>query len=346
MSDGNAPLLRIDDNGLYCEAGRFYIDPWCPVDSALITHGHSDHARRGSQSYLCADAGAGILRTRLGADIQLETLPYGKEIRVNDVKVSFHPAGHVLGSAQIRVELRGEVWVVSGDYKVVPDATSTPFEPVRCNTFITESTFGLPIYRWPAQAEVMAQIHEWWRSNQERGKCSVIFAYPLGKSQRVLGALDPGIGPIFCHGAVERLNRVYREGGVNLPPTGYSGDQPKGYDWSKAIVIAPPSSQGSPWMKKFGSHSTGMVSGWMRIRGTRRRRSIERGFVLSDHADWPGLLQAIDATGAETVLPTHGYRAPLVRWLEEHGKQARPLETRFEGERAEDEKSEDEEAPE
>jgi putative mRNA 3-end processing factor len=300
-------LLRADENGLWCEEGGFYIDPWAPVGKALITHAHSDHARPGSGAYLCAAPCAPVLRARLGVDYLIQTLPYGETLGVGDVSVSFHPAGHVLGSAQIRVEHRGEVWVVSGDYKLTPDATCTPFEPVRCDTFVTESTFGLPIYRWEPEATIAAAIHDWWRSNRERGKCSVIFGYPLGKSQRLLAALDPSMGPIFCHGAVERMNRVYRDNGVSLPATQYPGDVTRGYD------------------------------------GTRRRRSLDRGFVLSDHADWPGLQTAIAETGANNVLVTHGYRAPLVRWLREQGKDAQALDTRYE---AEGEQTEDPEASE
>ena len=333
------PLLEVDARGLWCEAGQFHIDPWEPVPKALITHAHGDHARPGSGAYLCADACAPVLQERMGPEVAIESLPYFEQRRINDVKVSFHPAGHVLGSAQIRMEHRDEVWVVSGDYKLAPDRTCAAFEPVRCHTFITESTFGLPIYRWPEQETVLASIEEWWKSNQGRGKCSMVFAYPLGKSQRVLAGLDPGIGPIFCHGAVERMNRVYRASGVVLPEAQYPGDAPKGYDWTRALVIAPPSAQGSPWMKRFGSVSTAFVSGWMRIRGTRRRKAIDRGFVLSDHADWPGLQSAIAETGAERVLVTHGYRGPMVRWLRENGKDAASLDTHFEGEREEVEDS-------
>ena len=331
------PLLRVEPDGLWCEAGGFHVDPWSPVPKALITHAHSDHARPGSGTYLCAAPCAPVLRERFGSEPEssIETLRYGESLRMGDVSVSFHPAGHVLGSAQVRIEHRGEVWVVSGDYKLAPDPTCAPFEPQRCHTFVTESTFGLPIFRWPDRAQILASIHDWWRANQERGKCSVVFAYPLGKSQRVLAGLDPDIGPIFCHGAVENMNRVYRAGGVDLPQTQYPGDQPRGYDWTRALVIAPPSAQASAWMKKFGAVSTAFVSGWMRIRGTRRRRSIDRGFVLSDHADWPGLQQAIHESGAECVLVTHGYRQPMVRWLQEHGKESRALETGFEGERDE-----------
>lgn len=334
------PLLRVDSNGLFCEAGDFYIDPWGAVGKALVTHGHSDHARPGSSAYLCATPSEGILRLRLGSDLPLQTVAYGEGLTLGDTRVSFHPAGHVLGSAQIRVECRGEVWVASGDYKIARDATCTPFEPIRCHTFITESTFGLPIYRWHASEDIFDSINAWWRSNREHGKCSMIFGYPLGKSQRAIAGLDASIGPIYCHGAVERMNQVYREAGVPLPETMPTGEPKRGADWSGAMVVAPPSAQGSTWTRRFGDLSTGMLSGWMRIRGTRRRQSMDRGFVLSDHADWPGLLEAIEATGAETVLVTHGYREPLVRWLTERGREARALETRFEGESAEADVSE------
>ena len=288
-----------------------------------------------------------MLRARAAPYGIVESLPYGETISLNGVRVSFHPAGHVLGSAQIRIESEGEVWVASGDYKVERDSTCAPFEPIRCHTFITESTFGLPIYRWHPEGEIFAAIDAWWRGNQEAGRASVLFAYSLGKAQRVLSGVDPSIGPIFCHGAVEKLNRIYRTSGVALPDTRYAGSMERGYDWTRALVIAPPSCNGSTWMRKFGAISTAFASGWMRVRGTRRRRSLDRGFALSDHADWPGLLSAITETGAEQVLVTHGYRAPLVRWLTGHGLQSHALETRFEGEGAtEDVAEEAEEAPE
>jgi putative mRNA 3-end processing factor len=336
------PLLRVDENGLWCEPGGFHIDPWGPSPRALITHGHSDHARPGSTAYLCAAPSERILRLRLGPDLPLQTIPYGHSVTLGDTHVSFHPAGHVLGSAQIRIEHRGEVWVASGDYKVARDSTCEAFEPVRCHTFITESTFGLPIYRWHESAEIFDSINAWWRGNRDAGRCAMIFGYPLGKSQRAIAGLDASIGPIYCHGAVERMNRVYRESGVALPPTTPTGEPKRGANWAGAMVVAPPSAQGSIWMRRFGELSTGMLSGWMRIRGTRRRQSMDRGFVLSDHADWPGLLAAIEATGAQTVVVTHGYRDPLVRWLTENGKHAYSLETRFEGEALESEKRETE----
>jgi putative mRNA 3-end processing factor len=337
-------LLRVEERGLWCEAGGFHIDPWLPVPRALITHGHSDHARPGSDAYLSTRLTAAIMRQRFGAEGVFETAAYGERRRIGDLEVSFHPAGHVLGSAQIRIEHRGEVWVVSGDYKLDPDPTCTPFEPVRCHAFVTESTYGLPIFRWPEQGRVLTGVQNWWRANRERGKCSVLFAYPLGKAQRLLAGLGDEDGPIFCHGAAERMNRVYRESGVALPPTQWPGDQPKGFDWSRALVIAPPSAQGSPWMKRFGAVSTAFASGWMRIRGTRRHKSIDRGFVLSDHADWSGLQKAIGESGAERVLVTHGYRASMVRWLTERGLDAAALDTPFEGERNEIEDASEETA--
>lgn len=318
------PLVRSDENGLWCEAGGFHIDPWRPVSKALITHGHPEHARGGSGSYLCTAACAAILRERLGAEAPIDSLQYGEVRRIGEVSVSFHPAGHLPGSAQIRLEHRGEVWVVSGDYKLAPDSTCEPFEPVRCHTFLTEATFGLPIFRWAVERDVVASIQEWWRANQERKRCSVLFARPLGEAQRVLAALDAEIGPIFCHERIEKWNRVYRASGVNLPNCANTAAAGRG------LAIAPPDAHGSPWVKQLGGVSTAMVSGWMRIRGTRRHRAIDRGFVISDHADWPELQQAIDGSGAERVLVTHGYRAPLVRWLEERGVQAAAMDTRFE----------------
>jgi putative mRNA 3-end processing factor len=274
-----------------------------------------------------------VLRTRIGPDSTIEGIPFGQTVSINGVKVSLHPAGHILGSAQIRVEHRGEVWVVSGDYKTEPDPTCTPFEPVRCHTFVTESTFGLPIYRWSPQREVFTDIAAWWRGIREAGRASVIFAYALGKAQRVLaGVLGEESGIIYTHGAVERLNRDYRAGGVALPATTYAGLAPRGTDFGGALVVAPPSAAGSSWLRRFAPLSSAFASGWMRIRGARRRRSLDRGFPLSDHVDWPALLGAIDATGASRVLVTHGYREPVVRWLLERGIEAHAIASRGEGE--------------
>lgn len=329
MSD----LVTATADGLYCEAGQFHIDPWRPVPRALITHAHGDHARPGCGIYLTAHDGRGLLRARLGEDARIDTLQYGETRDLNGVHVSFHPAGHVLGSSQIRLEHRGRVWVVSGDYKVTPDPTCQPFEPVACDTFITECTFGLPIYRWSDQAAVFDDINTWWRQNQNEGRASVIFAYSLGKAQRVLAGLDSSLGSIYCHGAVQRLNDVYRQSGIPLPHTEYAGRGEGRKSWDGALILAPPSAAGSPWMRKFGAPATAFVSGWMRIRGIRRRRRVDRGFVLSDHADWPGLIQAIEATGARRILATHGRTGPMVQWLQEQGYDAAPLQTEYVGER-------------
>ncbi|HSU14263.1 ligase-associated DNA damage response exonuclease [Longimicrobium sp.] len=324
-------LMRITERGLYCDAGDFHVDPWMPVERAVITHAHGDHARWGSRRYLGSREGERVMRTRLGHDASIRAVDWGEPVEVNGVRISLHPAGHILGSAQVRVEHRGEVWVVSGDYKTEPDPTCTPFEPVACHTFVTESTFGLPIYRWSPDREVFAGIDAWWRANQEAGKASLIYGYALGKAQRLLAGVDPQIGPIYEHGAVARLTRDYRDTGVALPPTEYAGAQPRGHDWSRALIVAPPSAHGTPWMRTFGAVSTAFASGWMRVRGQRRRRSVDRGFVLSDHVDWPSLLAAIEATGAGRVWVTHGYREPVVRWLRQRGIEAQAVASRWEG---------------
>jgi putative mRNA 3-end processing factor len=305
------------------------------VDRAVITHAHSGHAFPGSRAYLSARPGEAMLRARIGAEGAIQPLDYGEPVSLNGVRVSLHPAGHILGSAQVRIESAGEVWVVSGDYKLEPDSTCAAFEPVPCHTFVTESTFGLPIYRWPPEADIFADIRDWWTANQQAGKASMLFAYSLGKAQRVLAGLDAGADPIYTHGAVENFCRLYRAQGIPLAPTTHAASAPAATDWTRALIIAPPSSNGSPWMRRFGPLSTGFVSGWMRIRGARRRRSLDRGFVLSDHADWPGLMSAIRASGASRVWVTHGYRAPVAEWLKQQGLEAQAVETRFEGEQDE-----------
>jgi putative mRNA 3-end processing factor len=329
------PLFALTDAGLYCAQGDFFVDPWLPVQRAVITHGHADHARPGSTSYLTARPGGGVLRQRLGPEAAIESVAYGATVSMNGVRLSLHPAGHVLGSAQVRAESQGEVWVISGDYKTTSDPTCAAFEPLPCHTFVTESTFGLPIYRWPAQHDVFAEIDQWWRGNAGAGVPSVLFAYALGKAQRLLAGIDAAIGPIYCHGAVENMNQVYREAGMALPPTQrISADQRK-ESYRSALIVGPPSALRSSWLRRFGDYASGFVSGWMLVRGARRRRAVDRGFVLSDHADWPGLQDAIRATGAEHVLVTHGQIAPMVHWLREQGLDAQGVQTRFEGEQDE-----------
>jgi putative mRNA 3-end processing factor len=324
-------LLIPTPEGLYCPQGDFYVDPQRAVPRAVITHAHADHARYGSQAYLSSAEGANVLQTRLGANAKIETLQYGQVLRIKDVELSLHPAGHILGSAQVRLAYKGHVWVVSGDYKTEPDRTSTPFEAVPCHTFITESTFGLPIYRWVPQHEVFADINAWWQRNRDEGRSSVIFAYSLGKAQRVLAGLDATIGPIFVHGAVAALNDAYRRSGIALPEAPHLVTDIARADKTGTMVIAPPSSDSGPWLARFKPYRTAFASGWMQVRGRRRFGNYDRGFALSDHADWPGLLQAIHDTGAERVYVTHGFIAPLVRWLSEHGTYAEALPTHYKG---------------
>ena len=314
--------------GLYCPAGDFYIDPWRPVARAVITHAHADHARTGHGHYLAAAPGAGVLRQRLGA-IDLQTLAYGERIQHHGVQISLHPAGHVLGSAQVRLAHGGQVWVASGDYKVAPDASCAPFEPQRCDVFITESTFGLPLYRWRADAEIFADIHAWWAANAAAGRASLLCCYSFGKAQRILSCLDASIGPIVVHGAVEPLNAAYRAAGVALPPTLLAHEVSERSVLQRALVLCPPSAAASTWARRFGDASTAFASGWMQLRGTRRRGGYDRGFVLSDHADWPGLMGAIAATGAQRVIVTHGSIAVMVRHLSEQGLAAQSFQTAY-----------------
>jgi putative mRNA 3-end processing factor len=272
---------------------------------------------------------------RLG-NIGLDTVPYGASVTHNGVQISFHPAGHVLGSAQVRLAYRGQVWVASGDYKLEADGTCAPFEPVPCHTFITESTFGLPIYRWSAQTGLFNDINQWWRSNAANNRASVLFCYAFGKAQRVLAGLDAFIGPIVTHGAIEPLNEIYRAAGVVLPPTCKVSEIQDKTVYRRALVLAPPSAQGSPWLRRFGEYADAFASGWMQVRGARRRRGVDRGFVMSDHADWPGLHTAIRATGATRVFVTHGSVAVMVRYLHEQGLDACSFETQY-GETHDDE---------
>ncbi|CAM3662405.1 ligase-associated DNA damage response exonuclease [Bordetella bronchialis] len=335
-------LVVARPEGLYCPPGDFHIDPWRPVDRAVITHAHSDHARSGHRHYLAAAPGAGVLRSRVGS-VDLDAVPYGEPRVHNGVRISLHPAGHVLGSAQVRLEYEGQVWVASGDYKLQKDGTCDPFEPVRCDVFITESTFGIPVYRWDEVDSVRADINAWWAANAAEGRPSVLYCYAFGKAQRILHGLDGSIGPIVAHGAVETLNRVYRASGVALPPTVTVNDVADAAALRRALVLAPPSARGTPWTRRFGDHADAFASGWMRLRGARRRRGVDRGFVMSDHADWPGLGQAIAATGAQRVIVTHGSTAVLVRWLNEQGVRAESFTTEYGAE--EDEGGADAPAP-
>jgi putative mRNA 3-end processing factor len=330
-------MLKFDSKGIYCEQAGIYIDPWLPVDKALITHAHSDHARPGSKSYLCHHDSVALLKLRLGADINVSGVAYHESFYMNGVTISFHPAGHIIGSAQIRLEYKGEVWVVSGDYKLQQDGVSTAFEPVPCHHFITESTFGLPVYKFPSPKIVHDDINSWWQKNAEQDINSVIIGYALGKAQRIIHHLDDDIGPIYTHGAVDNINRTLIESGMKLrDSTRVTPDMAK-KDIKSAIIVAPTSAIGTPWMNRFAPYSLGICSGWMQLRGARRRRSADRGFILSDHCDWQQLNDAIKATGAENVYVTHGYKSVFAKWLrEECGLNAYEVDTLYEAEENED----------
>jgi len=323
-------LLQFTSKGIYCPQADVYIDPWHKVKKALITHGHADHARWGNEHYLATHLTLPIIQKRLNLkDSQLQGVGYGELIQINGVEFSFHPAGHVVGSAQIKISYKGESWVVSGDYKTEDDGISTPFEAVKCQYFITESTFGLPIYQWEDQAHTFAQINAWWKQNATEGKTSILTAYSLGKAQRIIHHLDHEIGKIFTHGAVEEMNEVIRASGVSLKATErITKDTPKN-SFKGAMVICPASALGTSWVKKLQPYVVGSASGWMSLRGARRRRNIDKGFVMSDHADWNGLNQAVAATQAEKVYVTHGYSSIYSQWLNEQGIESEVVTTEY-----------------
>lgn len=325
-------LLQFTDKGIYCKQADVYLDPWKPVTRAIVSHGHGDHASFGHKYYMCTSLALPVIRHRLHLSENVESVDYGKTFTMNGVHFSFHPAGHIPGSAQIRIEYKDEVWVFSGDYKLQNDGLSTPFELVKCHTFITESTFGLPVYKWKPQAEVFEDVNTWWRKNQSEGKASVLAGYTLGKSQRILKNVDNSIGKIFVHGAIDSVNRVMLDQGISLPPTWRVNDDAKKEDLRNALILSPPSAVGSSWMRRFLPYSLGVASGWMKLRGTRRRRGADRGFALSDHADWNDLNYVIRQTGAERVFVTHGYSEIFAQWLNHNGIEAHHVKTNYEGE--------------
>ena len=333
------PLIEFTERGLYCRQGNFYIDPWRPVEKAIITHAHSDHARWGSQYYLCHHLTKPILQLRLG-DNNYQSIAWGETLFMNNVKVSLHPAGHIIGSSQVRVEYNGEVWVISGDYKIENDGISGAFEPVRCHTFITESTFGLPIYNWKSQTQLFNDIQSWIRSNQRAEKTSVLIAYSLGKAQRVLQAVKEATDNIFVHGAIWNTQEALLQTGVlpdgMLPNVQrVTADVPK-EAYKNSVVIAPPSAEGTPWIRRFAPYSIGICSGWMQVRGNQRRKNADAGFALSDHADWKGLLHAVEATRAQRVFVTHGFQSVFSRYLNEAGIEAGEVRTEYGNEEEEE----------
>lgn len=323
-------LITFTDRGLYCKQADVYIDPWKPVPRALITHGHSDHARYGHKKYLATHSAIPVIKHRLG-DIHINGINYRDFININGVKVSFHPAGHIIGSAQIRLEHMGEIWVISGDYKIEDDGISEPYENIPCTHFVSECTFGLPIFNWAPQHHVIDEINAWWQKNKDSGKTSIITAYSLGKAQRLIQSLNHEIGKIFTHEAIEKTNQVIRKQGITLKDTRLITNEFTHKDYSGNLVIAPPGALNSNWMKRFRNISTASASGWMAMRNTRRRGSTDRGFVLSDHADWKGLNEAIHTCGAEKIFVTHGYTDIFSKWLKSRGMDAYVVSTENEG---------------
>ena len=326
-------MIERTESGLYCRAADAWVDPWKPVPRALITHAHADHARPGCGEYWAIDSSEAVLRQRLGQSINLHSVQYREEFWLGQCKVSFHSAGHVLGSAQIRLESDGNVWVVSGDYKRDHDPSCESFETVPCDVLITEATFGMPIYRWSSGAEVASLIRDWWQG--DRSRPTLLFCYAFGKAQRLLAELK-AIGveeEVLLHGAVETVTRHYRDAQVPMTPSRPVSDYPRKDPLNGRLILAPPSAHRSTWMRRFKAPQTGFASGWMAVRGARQRRGYERGFVLSDHADWPGLIRTVRESGAKKVYVTHGQSDVLARYLREcEGIDAEPLETLFEGE--------------
>lgn len=334
------PLLQFNEKGIYCAAADVYLDPWKPVEKAIISHGHADHSRWGHKAYITHHINVPIIKHRLG-EINVTGKEWGETFTIKNVKFSLHPAGHIIGSSQIRVEHKGEIWVFTGDYKTEDDGVATPYEPVKCHTFITECTFGLPAFKWRPQSEVFNDINTWWSTNKAEGKTSVIFGYSLGKAQRLLRYLDTDIGKIYTHGAIENMTEVIRPLST-MPETTRITRETKKEELLGNIVVAPPSAHGSTWIRKMVPYVTASASGWMTFRGARRRRAIDKGFVLSDHCDWQGLLESIEATGAEKIISTHGYTDIFTRYLLEQGYDARTEATQYEGELGEETEKEQE----
>lgn len=322
-------LIIKNEKGLYVPMADVYLDPWKKVNKALVSHIHADHCRYGNKQYICPKRSLPILNRRIGP-VEVCAYPYGEEFSINGVQFSFHPAGHIPGSAQIKVQYRGDTWVYSGDYKTEDDGLSHAFEAVKCRVFITECTFGLPVYRWRPQSVVYSEILDWWSKNADNNIPSVLLAYSLGKAQRLIFGLQDGPGPVYCHSAAQQMTNAVRKAGFDLPITKPLTEKTDSDALSNALVIISPSGFSQHFTKKFKDAQTAVASGWMSIRGARRRRNVDRGFTLSDHADWPGLIQAIEDTGAERVICTHGYQHILARYLNENGWQGEELTADFE----------------
>ncbi len=329
-----SPLLVFNENGIYCEQADVYIDAWRPVSKCIITHGHADHSRWGHQQYITHTNNVPIIKHRLG-EITVTGKEWGETFTINGVTFSLHPAGHIVASSQVRVSYKGEVWVFTGDFKTENDGIAEPYEPIKCHTFITECTFGLPAFKWTPQQQVFNDINNWWNQNRVDGRTSILFGYSLGKAQRLLKHLDPAIGKIYTHGAIENMTQVLRSQ-YDFPETIRITKDTKKEELKGQIVLAPPSTHGGTWIRKMVPYVTASASGWMAFRGARRRRALDRGFVLSDHADWEGLLKAVEETGCSKVIATHGYTDIFARYLrEEMSLDARTETTQYEGETVE-----------
>lgn len=315
-------MLELTPVGLYCPKGNFYIDPMYPVENALITHAHSDHAREGSRNYFAHHATMAIMNSRFSRwDEVYHPTDYEDYFQLGPVKCSFHPAGHVLGSAQIRLEYNGEVWVVSGDYKRDPDQTCKPYQPIKCDVFITETTFALPIFRWEKTEDVVIRIQEWIRQSHELDRIPILYAYSLGKTQRLLVELaKAGQENFVIHSSADKICRIYRDQGIPIPHYEIFSDRMAPLDITNKVLIFPPMMQRSKFVRRYKNLSEALVSGWMALRGTRRRRGVERGFVLSDHADWPSLCRTVRGSGAKKVFSTHGYTDVFARFVSESFK--------------------------
>ena len=324
------PLITFTPKGLYCEQADVYIDPWRKVSRALITHGHSDHARRGHDAYLTHHHCVDVLKLRLGK-INVQGIEYGHTLDINGVTISFHPAGHVIGSAMIKLEDKSESWVISGDYKLANDNVSAPWEPVVCDHFVTESTFGLPVYQWEEQQVIIDDINGWWQHNRDQGIPSIITAYSLGKAQRIIKNVNSEIGPIITHHTIEKINACVRANGITLPPTIALPDA-SAKDISSALILCPSRSLETKWANAIKDPAIGVASGWMALGKARKRRQVGKGFVLSDHADWPSLNQAVELSEAENIYVTHGFERTFAKYLSGEGYNAQAVKTLFEGE--------------
>lgn len=321
------------ESGIYVPGADLHIDPWRPVKRALVTHAHGDHARPGSTTYLATPGTAALIKSRFGPDTRVEILDYRTPLVMGGTTITLFPAGHVLGSAQVLIEEAGQRVVFSGDYKRAADPSCEPFEPIACDTFVTEATFGLPIYKWDPAETVIREIHEWWTAAADRGDECVLFCYTLGKAQRILAELTRFTDrQVYAHGAMLPLTDVYRAAGVRMLPLVPLSTVPRKQALAGELVLAPVSARGTPWMRRFKSPSTAFASGLMRVRGVRRQRGHDRGFVLSDHADWPALVETVRETGASTVIATHGHSEPLARFFAGDGRETRVIRTAFEGE--------------